>query len=246
VEKWQFFLRGVELYLGEVDGMFGEASKQATEAFQRRHGLQDDGIAGNRTLGEAMRLGFAALPDTSHTGSAPQSPSEPDFGPLGAAGREHRFGEYTFVSEPVKGNPEAIRITSDWVGRNIQRFKIPQLAGVKRAPASGELQFHRLVGPRVVELFARWEGAGLLPAVLSFDGAFVTRFIRGSRSVLSSHAHGSAFDINAEWNGFGIVPAAIGARGSVRELVAIAHQLGFYWGGHFGKPDGMHFELARL
>ena len=35
-------------------------------------------------------------------------------------------------------------------------------------------------------------------------------------------------------------------KGCVRELVPIAHDHGFYWGGHFTRQDGMHFELARL
>jgi D-alanyl-D-alanine carboxypeptidase len=28
--------------------------------------------------------------------------------------------------------------------------------------------------------------------------------------------------------------------------VAAANALGIYWGGHFGNPDGMHFEVARV
>jgi len=29
------------------------------------------------------------------------------------------------------------------------------------------------------------------------------------------------------------------------KLVPIANELGFYWGGHFTRRDGMHFELAK-
>jgi len=33
----------------------------------------------------------------------------------------------------------------------------------------------------------------------------------------------------------------------VRELVASANELGFFWGGHFSQPkDGMHFEFAAF
>jgi len=28
--------------------------------------------------------------------------------------------------------------------------------------------------------------------------------------------------------------------------VPIAHDHGFYWGGHFSRSDGMHFEVAKL
>ena len=47
----------------------------------------------------------------------------------------------------------------------------------------------------------------------------------------------------------------IGQIGCVRELVPIANECGFYWGGHFGKEvngkmvgrlDGMHFEIAKI
>ena len=81
--------------------------------------------------------------------------------------------------------------------------------------------------------------------ILTYAGSFVPRFIRGSLSNLSQHAFGSAFDINARWNAFGATPAALGSKGTVRPLVAIANQLGFYWGGHFARRDGMHFEIAK-
>ncbi len=65
------------------------------------------------------------------------------------------------------------------------------------------------------------------------------------------HAYGAAFDINVQWNQFNVRAALVGDKGSVRELVPIANQLGFYWGGHFrynkhsDASDGMHFEWAR-
>jgi len=173
-------------------------------------------------------------------------PSKPDFQPLGQAGREAKFGKYSFEPAPVSANPEAIRITSGWQAENIVVATIPQLSKIRGAPKSGQAQFHRLVAPHVVALFQRWDEAGLLELILTYGGSFVPRYVRGSRSVLSPHAHGSAFDINVAWNGFGAVPARTGARGSVRRLVPIANELGFYWGGHFKHKDGMHFELARV
>lgn len=246
VAKWQFFLRGLDLYFGEVDGKFGPKTKEATAEFQRRHDLKDDGIAGNRTIGQAMRLGFDVLPDDDESEDSVNWPPPPDFPPLDQAGRERAFGKYPFEPAPVPGNPEAIRIQSSWQTENIVPVTIPQLVGVAGAPSSGRVSFHRLVADRVVELFARWQEAGLMPLVLTYAGSYVPRFVRGSRNVLSPHAHGSAFDINAAWNGFGAQPARVGARGSVRKLVGIANELGFYWGGHFKHKDGMHFELARL
>ena len=87
----------------------------------------------------------------------------------------------------------------------------------------------------------------MLDRVLTWDGSFAPRFVRGSRTVLSNHAFGTAFDINAALNPRGTRPLLVGKKGSVRELVTIANDHGFYWGGHFvAKPDGMHFEIAIL
>lgn len=246
VERWQFFLRGVGLYFGEVDGTFSMVTKEATEAFQRRHGLAEDGVAGNRTIGEAMRVGFDVVTRHLDAPDAAEIPPKPAFARLDQAGRERAFGRYPFVGAPVEGNPEAIQIQSNWAEENIVLVEVPQLAGVKGAPASGKIRFHAKVAPRVLELFDAWDDAGLMGHVLTYGGSFVPRFVRGSRTTLSPHAHGSAFDINVAWNGFGAVPAALGAKGSVRALVPLANELGFYWGGHFTKRDGMHFELSRV
>jgi hypothetical protein len=42
------------------------------------------------------------------------------------------------------------------------------------------------------------------------------------------------------------IPALVGQKGSVREIVPIANEFGFYWGGHFTRKDGMHFEIAKI
>ena len=97
-------------------------------------------------------------------------------------------------------------------------------------------------------MWAAWEAAGLLRFVLSWSGSFVPRFMRSGKQ-LSTHAFGCAFDINVPWNGYYKQAALVGDQGSVRELVPIANQHGFYWGGHFpygkGLSDGMHFEWSR-
>jgi len=86
-----------------------------------------------------------------------------------------------------------------------------------------------------------------LPLVISWAGAFYPRFIRGSSSSLSNHSWGTAFDINAPQNWLGQQPAAEGKPGSLLRLVPIANKWGFFWGGHYNsRPDGMHFELAKI
>ena len=43
-------LRQQGYYTGNVDGKYGDGTKQAVEAFQRTHGRAIDGVAGPATL----------------------------------------------------------------------------------------------------------------------------------------------------------------------------------------------------
>lgn len=238
VGRWQLFLRGVDLYFGVIDDDFGPKTHDATVRFQALHGLKQDGVVGNKTYAVAMREGYALIDDEPF-------PPPPRFASLGASGRNKVYGKFAYLPAPTETNPEAIKITDDWARENIVVVGVPQLQRISGAPETGRVSCHRLVAPKLLELFAAWEAAGLMKHVIRWDGLYVPRFVRGSRTTLSSHSHGSAFDINAKWNGLGQVPAARGDTGSVRELVPIANRLGWYWGGHFSRPDGMHFELIE-
>lgn len=198
----------------------------------------------------AVELSAAAPPSVApiSANSSPDWPPPPSFGLLpNTVARQQMFGAFQFVHEPVAGNAENIRITDGWQQHNIVPVTIPQLIGVRGAPRNGVILFHRLAAKQLATMWAAWEAAGLLDRVLVWAGSFVPRYIRGSRSELSNHAFGTAFDINVRWNGLGAQPALVGQQGSVRELVPLANEHGFYWGGHFrGRPDGMHFEVAEL
>jgi hypothetical protein len=165
--------------------------------------------------------------------------------PLTLAQREAALGRIEWVPAPTADNREAIRITNNWAGQHIVQATIPQLVtlGLSR---TGTVWCHRRVRDQMLGLWAAWEQAGLLPLVRSWGGCYVPRLIRGSIKTLSQHAHGSAFDINAAWNGLGVEPPAVGAPGSVRALVPLAAEFGFYWGGNFTRRDGMHFEVADV
>lgn len=247
VRRWQMFLLGQGFDPEGVDGMFGSTTRAATAAFQRRHGLTVDGVAGNRTLGQAQLLGFTMVAPVDDPGpTGPSWPPVPAFKPLtGTRARQDVFGRFAYVHEPVPGNFENVRITDDWERTNIVTVELPQLRGVRDAPSSGRVRFHRKAAGQLQALWRAWEDAGLLDRVLHWSGTFVPRFIRGSTSTLSNHAFATAFDVNVAWNRLGAEPARVGQEGCLRELVPLAHQHGFYWGGHFRqRPDGMHFEVA--
>jgi hypothetical protein len=170
-------------------------------------------------------------------------PPKPSLRPMGGNNDRARvFGRFQYVHAPLKDNKENIKILGDWVQKNITTVKLnmgPHV-GVKT------VEFHKLAAAQLQRLWKAWDDAGLLDRVLSYSGSFVPRFSRDSTTNLSNHSFGSAFDINVPWNGFKARPALLGDKGCVRELVPIANELGFYWGGHFSRLDGMHFEVAKL
>lgn len=250
VKRWQLFLVGQSHLLGAVDGEFGPETERATKAFQRAHGLSADGIVGPRTLASALIAGFdIGFADPERRDAEPIVPETGTLQPLSNEERRRLFGDFRFRPAPTPSNPERIEILDGWDDENIRSVEVPQLKGkpVFGTPSSGRMRFHRLAATQLQALWAAWEEARLLDRVLTFDGSYAPRFIRGSRTRLSNHAFGTAFDINARWNPLGAVPALAGREGSVRELVSIANEHGFCWGGHFrSRPDGMHFEVAKL
>lgn len=169
--------------------------------------------------------------------------TKPPFKPLvSTAERQRIFGKFDYVAN----SDGTIRILGGWANTNVVRVHIPQLEGVEGAPNNCVVYFHKLGAEQLKALFEEWDAEGLIDRVLTWGGSFVPRMIRGSKTALSNHAFGTAFDINAAWNGLGKEPAATGQKGSVVELVEIAHKHGFYWGANFTRKDGMHFEIAVL
>ena len=153
------------------------------------------------------------------------------------AARGRLFGNFAYKPEPTFNNPERIRITDGWNRREIVRVQVELV--------SRTFWLHRRIEPQFRRLLERWNDAGQLDKILTWNGSFNARFIRGSRKSLSNHAWGTAFDINARYNRLGTIPALKGEKGSVRELVKAANDLGFYWGGHYSRKDGMHFEASE-
>ena len=248
-KTWQTFLRGLDLYLGEVDGKFGPMCEDATERYQSLKGLRPvDGIVGNGTWGQAMVDGLEMVESTTKGIESPNWPPVPkDLKPASLALRHKLFGKFAYKPAPHKLNKEAIRITDGWQKNHIVRLTVPQLIGVRGASSKGTVYFHKAAADQLLAMFQAWEDEDLIGLVRGWAGSFVPRFIRGSRSRLSNHAWGTAFDINVPWNGLGKRPALVGETGSVRLLVPIANDYGYFWGGHYkNRKDGMHFECAKL
>lgn len=257
IAAWQDFLHGQGFVQVAASGAFDEVTHNATVAFQRSHELKPDGWVGSQTFGCALQLGFDGVeqfgPDHREPlgiGSGEEGPNWPsspvNLSVLSPAERDALFGAITCV--PL-GSDGSIRITNGFAAQNIVTTLVNELVGVQvgSVKSQGRVTLHKKAVRPFAALLAAWKQAGLLPLVLTFEGAYNPRFVRGRPGVLSAHAWGTAFDINYAWNLLGTTPALKGRKGSVRELVHLANEHGWYWGGHFrGRPDGMHFELSAL
>jgi peptidoglycan hydrolase-like protein with peptidoglycan-binding domain len=248
VAVWQGFLVGINPSSEVIiDGTFGPKTKEETILFQRKVFTDPsayDGKVGPRTLGKALELGLNLYSDSSNDDSQHGWPPKPKTYPVSMADeREKIYGKIEYVADPQPNNKEAVKITNNWANDNIVSVVVPQLIGISGAPKSGKIYVHKKVADSLVKAFDQIEKQGLKDKLLTFGGAWVPRFIRGSRTVLSNHSWGTAIDLNVQWNMLGTTGALKGEKGSVRELVDIFYENEFYWGGWFdGRCDPMHFE----
>lgn len=238
VVAWQNFLTGQKLLEAAADGVFGPVTERATKSFQQRFNLSSDGVVGRSTWSTALTQGFAMMIDNEDW---PQRPS--NLRPLTTSAKHEIFGRIIFDHRPISGNRENIIITNNFEKESITVVDVPELAEATEGQYT-RMSWNVRGVKRLRAFFADLKANNLLHHIISYEGSWVPRLIRGSRTSLSSHAWGTAFDINYYWNKLGHEPAALGAHGSVRELVPLANKHGFFWGGHFARRDGMHFELA--
>lgn len=217
-----------------------------------------DEIKRNSSSGNKTINSFQQQVDITTTAEWPARPV--NLRPYTLAEKRTEFGTFDFEPDPTTSNGDGIKILGDWVKDNIQPVDIPQLEGIIRgmypngtriAQNRGIIEFHKKGAQQLKNLWKAWADAGLLGLVLTFSAGFVPRYVRSkvvqpNRS-LSNHSWGTAFDINVQWNHRGDVPALKGTLGSTRQLVDIANEYGFFWGGHFRGDaiDGMHFELGK-
>lgn len=143
---------------------------------------------------------------------------------------KERFGE--FAARPLPDG--RLDMHPAWVKRNITEEAVATL---------GRVSCHRTFLEQVKDALrsARDQGLGRFIDRGSYAGCFSPRFILSDPSSrLSSHAWGAAFDFNVDGNAYGAEPAMD------PRLVRHMEEWGFFWGGRWMIPDGMHFEWARV
>ncbi len=154
VRNWQHFLLGLGLLVdSSVDAVFGPRTETATKAFQKKQQLTQDGMVGPRTYAAAIAIGFdPGFVDPLGGTSGPDWPPPPNFRPLiSNLERGQVFGKFEYRRK-TPGRDDIV-ILGDWAAKNIVAITVPQLRGVKGAPASGRIHCHRLVRE---QFMAQW------------------------------------------------------------------------------------------
>ena len=228
-----------------VDERFGQETKKIVSRYQAANGLRVDGSVGPQVWGRLLQDGFRPKTWEEDSGGIEDERNNPNFPPKPPGGAPNGlllFGQgFTYKPRPLPTMPEYVEPDLAWVAKHIGTAYVPQLKDIKGSP---EVRFNvRLIG-QLEALFSVWETLGLLSLVKTWDGGFVTRYIRGRNDKLSNHSFGSAMDFNARWNPYRAEPALVSEVGTVRPLVLSAYQLGFYWGGWYN--DGMHMEAYKV
>lgn len=144
--------------------------------------------------------------------------------------RDLYYGPIRFVPAPTEDNAEGVRLTNDFESKNIIR---------KTFPLIGFAAIHRLAAPSLEAALREIERKGMGHLVRSYAGGFYPRFVRGSKTNLSSHSYGTSIDINAQENPQGHPPTP-----GQEQLAPIFEKHGWYWGDKFRPTrDPMHFEF---
>lgn len=89
---------------------------------------------------------------------------------------------------------------------------------------------------------------GVLREIVTFDGCFNIRLIRGGSSS-SLHSWAIAIDFCAKKFPLGMTRAGAVAAGVIpfsQTFIDCWKQTGWDWGGDFARADMMHFQISRL
>lgn len=77
---------------------------------------------------------------------------------------------------------------------------------------------------------------------LGYSGMLCTRLVRGSSSIISNHAWGTAIDLNLDGRLDSVGDDQV--QQGLALIAPIFNQHGWYWGAGFGREDAMHFEVS--
>lgn len=140
------------------------------------------------------------------------------------------FGEFRAYPDPRR--PGYLRMHPS--------FPQQRLAS-RRVPLLGRFTCNERVFPPLVSAMRELRRVGRAGAIRNFAGCYSARMVmRRPSGGISHHSWGAAVDINSLTNPYGAPPR------QPKVLVRVMTRHGFTWGGRWGVPDGMHFELVDV
>lgn len=158
---------------------------------------------------------------------------------------QHDCNEFYGNPDPAgRGAPSRL-----WEDKELVRIEPPWpmvLAWDVNQPVHSIL-FHRRAADALKRVFlAMLQTYGMRLEAMGmhlYGGSYNFRLMRGSAS-LSMHSWGCAIDLNPEANPFG--RRWSGGKMMNQGVVELFEAEGFTWGGHWRRPDCMHFQAARV
>ncbi|WP_127088342.1 M15 family metallopeptidase [Aquabacter cavernae] len=132
-----------------------------------------------------------------------------------------------------------------WEASNLVVIKCPWVLRYEGKPVKGIRIHHKCAFSLKRVLDAIWDAVGRSQAEIdrigmsTYGGSFEIRDMRGGKST-SMHSYGCALDFDPDRNGLGDKTPAMDKR-----VIAAFEVEGWEWGGHWSRPDGMHFQAAR-
>jgi hypothetical protein len=119
----------------------------------------------------------------------------------------------------------------------------------KRLP--NKIYCNKIIMEDLCKVFNDLVRTKLINEIISYDGCFNPRYIRGleHRKILSNHAFGTALDFNATQNPLGKSREeciALGLKPFSPGFIQIWGEYNFLSGEKFKRKDLMHFEYTKL
>lgn len=238
VTRWQQFL-AAHGYPVPAIGIFGPRTETFTRNFQTARGIEDDGVVGPSTYGQARALD-TTLPDLSAPAPVPTVPAPSPFPPsVPVDDLTLRHNDWPLEEDASEffGYPPALtHVVPPWWMKTWDN-------GWHHVPF---IVCNPLVAASVTRcLHAMWEVAGRDPSAIIaagfdiFDGCYNDRSVRGAQT-LSMHARAAALDFNADkW------PLRSEGRWPdeyARPWIIEGWRLGE---NYLGRKDPMHVEACR-
>lgn len=147
-----------------------------------------------------------------------------------------------FYGDPRDANGKA---SAAWESKNLVLIKCPWTLRYDGKPVSG-IRIHKKCAESLTRVLnAIWERCGRSQEEIDrigmsvYGGSYNFRVMRGGSS-LSMHSYGCAVDFDPPRNGLGNKNPAMD-----RRVIEEFEREGWEWGGHWSRPDGMHFQAAR-